>query len=166
MPPKKPKYRLEPLLRIKVKMKRQAEINLAKKIKALEEEKEKIKELEKLKESIAAKRNKVNEKMCDNVSSGQALVRESQLHLGYMDKLKSDERSVEIEIDEQNELIDLAQRAVKRARRDYIDAAQEVDVMEKHKELWLKKEAHKLNAAENKMMNELGNTVHQMNRMK
>jgi hypothetical protein len=38
--------------------------------------------------------------------------------------------------------------------------------MEKHKELWTKKQAAELTAGENKMLNELGNVIHQMNKMR
>jgi hypothetical protein len=46
------------------------------------------------------------------------------------------------------------------------DAATELNVMEKHRELWAKKQAQVLSAWENKQMNELGNALHQINKMR
>ena len=48
------------------------------------------------------------------------------------------------------------------ARRDYIDAARELQVMEKHKELWQKKLNLELNNKEQKELDELGGTIHQL----
>lgn len=164
--PKKEKYRLQSLLRVKEIQRQKAEIILAKRIKEMEEEKDKLKTLEDLKEEIADKREKARREMRNMVSSGQSRIRDSQFHLGYMTKLQEDEDKVDSEIKEQEEAVELAEEKLKKARRDYVDAAQEQDVMEKHKELWMKKQARNLTALENKQMNELGNTLHQLSRMR
>ena len=164
--PKKPKYRLEVLLRMKERAKRAAELALARAIKALEEEKEKLRKLEDKKKEIRMKREKARAEMREKVASGQSRIKESQFHLNYMLKLEDDEKAVDKEIEEQKEVLATATDKLKRARRDYVDAATELNTMEKHKELWSKKERHALSALENKQMNELAGTVHQMNRMK
>ena len=51
-----------------------------------------------------------------------------------------------------------------RARRDYVDAARELQVMEKHKELWEKKLQNELTRKEEREMDELGGTIHQLRR--
>src|SRR3989338_3709893 len=104
--------------------------------------------------------------MRERVSSGKARVKESHFHLDFLTKLKDDAVKMDQEITEQKEEIEVAQGKLKRARRDYMDAASELNVMEKHRELWSKKQAHLLSTLENKQMNELGNVVHQMNRMR
>ena len=164
--PKKPKYRLEVLLKMKERAKRAAEMALARAIKALEEEKEKMKKLEEKKKEIKMKREKARTEMRQKVASGQSRIKESQFHLNYMMKLEDDEKAVDKEIEEQKELVATASDKLKRARRDYVDSATELNTMEKHKELWAKKERQVLSALENKQMNELAGTVHQMNRMR
>lgn len=163
---KKQLYRLQVLLRIKEKVKKKAEIVLAKAIKNLEEEKEKLKRLHEVKQKIIENRKRVQTNMRNHVASGQARIKESQYHLGYVRKLDEDEESIDKEIKEQEEAVELAKQKLKRARRDYIDAATELNIMEQHKELWVKKQERALSALENKQMNELGNTVHQMNKMR
>ena len=164
--PKKPKYRLEVLLQMKERAKRTSEMALARAIRALEEEKEKLKKLEEKKKEIRMKREKARTEMRQKVAGGQSRIKETQFHLNYMTKLEDDEKTVDREIEEQKEEVTTAQDKLKRARRDYVDAATELNTMKKHKELWSKKERQALSALENKQMNELAGTVHQMNRMR
>ncbi len=164
--PAKERYRLEPLLTLKERQKRDSEIALAKAIKALEVEKKKLQKLETLKEEITQKRHMSRKEMSDRVATGQSSVKHSQFHLGYLEKLKEDIERVATEIKEQEEILEHAQEKLKRSRRNYIDAAQDLDVMKKHKELWSKKRDRSLNAAENKQLGELGNVMHQMAKMK
>ena len=103
--------------------------------------------------------------MRTRISSGQASVKDSQFHLGFIEKLKGDEEIIEQEIKDQKEIVRQAEDKLKRAKRDYQEAASDLNVIEKHRELWVKAQRLKLNAAENKLMNELGNTVFQINRM-
>ncbi|OGQ06563.1 MAG: hypothetical protein A3G32_01565 [Deltaproteobacteria bacterium RIFCSPLOWO2_12_FULL_40_28] len=164
--PKKNRYRLEPLLQLKERRKRQTEIALSKAIKKLDDEKEKLKKLTDLKKEVIRQREHARNDMNQKVATGQARIKESQFHLGFMIKLQDDQKKVEDEIKDQTENVVHAEEKLKRARRDYLDAAQELNVMEKHKELWTKKEKKTLDAKENKLMNELGNTVYQLNRMR
>ncbi|EKD42134.1 MAG: Flagellar export protein FliJ, partial [uncultured bacterium] len=163
---KKERYRLEPLLTLKERQKRETEIALAKSIKALEEERNKLEKLMVLKNETTQKREQSRQQLSDKVASGQSMVKSSQFHLGFIEKLKEDLEKIGMEIKEQEESVELAKEKLKRARRNYIDAAQELDVMKKHKELWIKKNKHQLSALENKQMGELANSMHQINRMK
>lgn len=163
---KKQKYRLEPLVKIKGIAKRKTEIALARCIRELGEEKVKLEGLERLKKEIIQKRQKARSDMNKKVSSGNSVVRETQVHLGFMRKLVEDEEKVDGEIVEQKEAVQRAEEKLARGRRDYVDAATELNVMEKHRELWEKRQAGILSALENKKMNELAITVHQMNRVR
>lgn len=164
--PSKPRYRLEVLVRIKERAKRQTEIALAKVLVALEEEKEKLKKLHESVDALRQKKEKARVDMRNKVASGQSRIKDSQFHLGYLTKLKEDEEALEKEITEQKEVIIATDKKLKRARRDYQDAASELNVMQKHRELWIKKQHQALTVAENKQMNDLGNTLHQINKMK
>ncbi|HBF13660.1 MAG TPA: hypothetical protein DDW49_09820 [Deltaproteobacteria bacterium] len=164
--PKKEQYRLEPLVKLKQRQKRESEIKLARAIRELEKEKEILKKIENLKKEIGAKREKTRNDLRKKVASGQARIKESEYYIGFMQKLMDDEEKVDEEIKLQKEVIEKAEEKLKRAKRDYIDAAQELNIMEKHKQLWTKKMRLKLTALEDKKMNELALVAYQMSRMK
>lgn len=163
---KKETYRLEAFLKIKMAARKKTEIALAKALRALKEEETRLAEIRELKQKTTDKKNNYRQEMNQKIRSGQSRIKESQSHLNYLRKLEDDLERLTSEIAAQKELVEEAQKKVKRARRDYVDAATEQNIMEKHRELWLKKQAQLLSALENKQMNELGNTVHQLNRMR
>jgi len=161
---KKQKYRLNVLIVIKERAKKEAEINLARAIRQLEEEKEKLEKLEKEKKEVEERIEKERLEMGQKVATGDALVKDPQFHLNFIKKLQEDLEELERKIEEQKEEIKKAERKVQRCRKFYILAAQDLNMMEKHKELWEKKMKNQLSAEENKMMNEIGNVIHQMNK--
>ena len=159
---KKAKYRLQVLLILKERAKRACEVALAKAIKKLKEEKDKLVELEKEKKKIEARIAEEKLEMRTKVSGGDAKMKDPQVHLNFIRKLEEDLEEMERKIEEQKEEIKKAEKHLQRCRTDYIIAAQEQNMMEKHKELWHKKINNELNMAENKILNELGNVIHQM----
>ncbi len=163
---KKEKYRLEALLKIKLRQKREAEISLARAIRILEDEKNLLQSMEDTKAEILRKKEKSRTDLNEKIASGQSTIKQSHFHLGYMTKIKEDEDKIAAEISEQEETVSVAQEKLGRARRNYIDAAGELNVMEKHKELWTKKVEKRLTATENKQLGELANVMHQINKMK
>lgn len=162
----KPKYRLQVLLIIKERAKKAAEIALAKALKQLAEEEKKLKELEEEKKRIEERIAKERREMHEKIAGGGALIKDPQVRQNFLRKLGEDLEEMERKIEEQKEAIRQAKIRVQRCRQDYIIAAQELNVMEKHKELWLKKLKKELTAKEDKLMNELGQVVHQMNKMR
>lgn len=162
--PKKPKYRLQVLVTLKEKAKKRAEIALARAIMALKEEQEKLKKLEAEKKKIEERIAKERRELHDEVASGQARAKDPQVRLNFLRKLKEDLEDTEKRIEEQKEIIRQAELKVARARQDYILAAQELNMMEKHRELWEKKTKKVLDDKENKVLGELGQVIHQMRR--
>lgn len=162
MPPKAAHYRLQALLNYKARMKRHAEVALARAIKKLEEAKKKLEDLKEEKKEIIRKRKESRLDLHHRVGSGTSAAKDSRIHINYVQSLEEDEKAKEKEIEAQKGVIEEAEKAVKRARRDYIDAAKELQVMEKHKELWAKKLQHEINMKEEKEMDELGNIIHQL----
>ncbi len=163
---KKEKYRLEAMLTVKHRNKRNCEIELGRAFKALKEEEEKLKELEEEKQEIIQRREDSRRDHAVRVASGESQVSESHTHMNFIKKLIEDEEKKDEEIKEQKEVIEKAEERVAQAKRDYIDACKEVKIMEKHKELWKKKIKNELEREELKVMNELGNTLHQLRSMK
>jgi len=161
---KKQKYRLEPLLTVKERYKKQTEIELGKAIKKLKEEKERLKVLEREKEEIIRKKKEARLEMSRRVAVGETRIFDSSIHLNYLEKLQDDLTAKEKEIERQHELIKEAEQNLVKARRNYIDACRDLKSLQKHKELWLKKLKKELNLREQKEMNELGNVIHQLRR--
>ena len=133
---------------------------------AFKKEQETLKELEEEKADIIQRRNDTRREMSQRVSSGESQVSESQIHLNFIKKLIEDEEKKQEEIEEQKEVLLRAEERVAQAKRDYIDACKEVKIMEKHKELWKKRLKKELDKKEAKVMNELGNVLHQLRGMK
>jgi len=161
----KEKYRLQALLNIKMREKKRTEIALAMAIKEFNEAKERLKELEKEKEEIILKWKETREEMSKGMTAGSSIF-DGTVYTNFLKKLKDDEKDKEKEIEEQEEVVEEAKEAVASARRDYIDAAKEHKIMEKHKELWKKKVQKEINKKEERELNDLGNTVHQLKKWK
>lgn len=159
----KPKYRLQALLTIKHRAKQRAEVMLAKAIIALTKAREKLKKLKEEKEEIVEKWKASRAEMKRKMLSG-AVVKEGNVHVNYLRKLKEDEEAKQVEIEDQEAVVLDCEEGVARARRDYVDAARELQVMEKHKELWEKKVRNEITRKEELEMDELGGTIHQLRR--
>ena len=159
----KPKYRLEALLRIKARMKKRAEMALARAIIELKEAKEKLKKLEEEKEKIVERWEEARREMKAEMATG-IMVKKSNVHVNFMRKLKEDEEAKQEEIEDQEAVVEDCEAAVARARREYIDAAKELQIMEKHKDLWEKKVRHEISRKEERELDELGSSIHQLRR--
>lgn len=159
------RYRLQALLIIKEREKNRAAELLARAIMALHEAREKEKKLIKEKEEIVHKWFAARDEMRREMDRG-AVVAEGNSHVNFLRKLKEDEEKKQQEIDEQHEIVIEAEEAVSAARRDYIDAAKEHQIMTKHKELWQKKIQAELTRKEEREFDELGNTIHQIRKWK
>lgn len=158
--PKK-KYRLQALLRIKARQKKRAEIALAKAIAELKAAKEKLEKLKEEKKKIVERWREARREMKAKMDFG-GKVGEGNVHVNFLRKLKEDEEAKEEEIEEQKRVIEECVGKVARARQDYIDAARELQIMEKHKELWEKKVQEEISSREQRELDELGNTIHQL----
>lgn len=156
------KYRLEPLLEMKRRARKKAEIALARAIVKLEQEKKKLKKLEEEKKEIIQKRKNFRLKLHERMVSGDAHAKDGWAGMNFLRKLEDDEKKKDEEIERQKEVIENCEIQLKRAKRDYIDAVKEQRVMEKHKELWKKKVDQEITRAEEREMDELGNVIHQL----
>lgn len=159
--PKKERYRLQALLTLRQRMKKKAEFALARALKELQKAKERLKELEKEKEEILEEQEKARVEMTGRMNMA-AKVGEGNVYVNFLRKLKDDEKDKEEEIEDQKGVVQEKEEGVAIARREYIDAAKQMRIMEKHKELWEKKQRQELNRREQKEMDELGGTIHQL----
>lgn len=161
---KKARYRLQPILNIKAKLKRASEIELSKAIRQLEVEKKKLKSLEEEKEALLKNIANRRREHADKVSMGESSIRDNDLFFNFLRRLKEDGEKLDERILDQKDQVAFAEEKLRRARRNYIHACNELKMMEKHKELWEKKLKALLNAKEEKELGELGNVVFQLNR--
>jgi len=159
----KAKYRLQVLLNMKAMAKKRAEIALSKAIAELQKAKKYLDELKKEKSLILKRRREARSEMKRKMDIG-GVIGESNVHVNFLRKLKEDADAKQDEIDDQEIYIESCESEVVRTRHDYIDAARELQVMEKHKELWEKKQRDELSRIEQREMDELGNTIHQLRR--
>ena len=157
----KPKYRLEALLRIKARMKKRAEMALARAIIELKKAKERLEELKEEKERIVERWEEARKEMRAEMDAG-VVVKKGNVHVNFMRKLKEDEEAKQEEIEDQEAVVEDCEAAVARARREYIEAAKQLQIMEKHKELWEKKVRNEISSREVKEMDELGGTIHKL----
>ncbi len=159
------RYRLQALLIIKEREKERAAGELARAIAALLEARKKEQELIKEKEEIVRKWFKARDEMRNEMDKG-AVIAEGNTHVSFLRKLKEDEEAKQKEIDEQHEVVLEASTRVAKARREYIDAAKEHQVMVKHKDLWQKKIQAELSRKEEREFDDLGNVIHQLKKWK
>ncbi|MDO8527187.1 MAG: hypothetical protein Q7T03_05815 [Deltaproteobacteria bacterium] len=159
----KTRYRLEAMLRIKLRDKKRAEILLAKAITFFNEAKKKLEELKEEKKKICLEQKESRKKMDVEMNAG-GKVGKGCFHVNYLRKLKEDEAAKEEEIKEQEGVIEEAKEKVAKARRAYIDAAKQMQIMDKHKELWTRKIKKEISRREEKEMDELGQTIHGIKR--
>ncbi len=157
------KYRLEPLLRIKARAKRRAEIILARAIGHLEREKTRKEELETEKADLNASKKEARTALDNMLYSESGVVADSFRYTDFLKGLDEDVKQKDRDIERQDGVIEDANVVVSRARRDYIGAAQECEVMEKHKELWEKRREKEITRREQKEMDDLGQVIHQLN---
>lgn len=150
------------MLEMKKRAKKRAEIRLAQALIKLEQEKKKLKKLEEEKEEIRKKKKQSHRELHEKVLEGQAHARDGSVRVNYLRKLEDDEKKKDQEIEEQKQVIENCELAVKRARRDYIDAAKDLRVMEKHRDLWKKKLQKEISKIEEREMDELANVIHQL----
>lgn len=143
-----------------------AEIALARAIQKLSQERQKLEKLEEEKQELKKRIAQEYEEMRVKIASGGAKMRDPQVALNFIRKLREDLEDLDSRIEEQKEVIKSAEKYVARCKTNYVLAAQELNMMEQHKELWTKKMNHELSMEENKMLNELGNVIHQMNKMR
>jgi flagellar export protein FliJ len=163
---KKEKYRLETMLQVRLRNKRNAEIELGKALKVLKDEEARLRDLEEEKQDIVRRREDSRRDHSLKVASGESRISESHSHMNFIKKLQEDEDKKDKEITQQQGVVKQAEQKVALKKRDYIVACKEVKIMEKHKELWKKKLKVQLEKEEAKVMNELGNVLHTLRAMR
>ncbi len=155
-----PKYRLEPVLAKKQKQKDEAQEALAKVQAELREAETRREELEtelvKLREDRAEARRRQQDEMLTKCMSGLGAGRIQSFVKGQEVR----EETKRQEIREQDHVIEKVRLRLEEQKLILMEAAREVQGMEKHKEEWLAKIRKEAEEAEAKEMDEIGTAIH------
>lgn len=157
------RYRLQALLNLRLREKKRSEVALAQAISFLQEAKKKLEKLKEEKKEILKQQREARHKM-DAEMMGGGFIGEGCFHVNFLRKLKEDVEAKQEEIEDQTEVIEEAKEKVAKAKRNYIEAVKQYRMMEEHKALWAKKIKKELDRKEEKLMDELGQTIHSIRR--
>jgi flagellar export protein FliJ len=154
------KYRLEPVLNVREQAKREAERLLAARIGQLERAEQELarreREVELCRERQAAARAEMLEEMCDGAAANRALA-----HRTHLADLRLIEGELVAAVEEQKGVVARCEAEVEKARAALVEAAREVRVIEKHREVWRERERRELARREQKLNDEIGAILHE-----
>lgn len=154
-----PKYRLQPVLDKRQKIKEDAEQALGAAQKKVDEEKKKEEECVQL--VIQAKQRKEDSKaeMNRKMMEEKLEVRNIQQHKDYLKSLDFEIRKAESKLEEQRNRVKAAEQIVIQKRNDLVEATKEYQAIEKHKEKWSTTIKKEMEEAEQKEAEEIGNVL-------
>jgi flagellar export protein FliJ len=154
------KYRLEPVLQKKQKLRDEAQEALAAAQAALREEERKketlVAELEQLRVERKEARRRRQDEMLEKGMSGMGASRVQQ----FVDGTEAREKRKQEEITEQESAIESARLRLDEQKLILVEAAKEVQAMEKHKEETHARFKKELEVAEAREMDEIGTAIH------
>lgn len=153
------KYRLDVLLKTRMREKKKAEEALAKAIVALNKARRREEELVEEKKKIHERWKEYRAEMRAKMDLG-GRVQEGNVYVRYLRKLQEEEEAKQEEIHKQREEIKRCEDKVADCRRAYINAVKALQVMEKHKDLWRKALMAELSRKEEREFDELGTIIH------
>ena len=156
-----PKYRLQVLLEIRERAKKEAEENFAQAMRELAEEEQRLQQEKDLLEQMIADRHRRREDYSRKLASGEMKVTDQSNAYRYIERLKERELEQQAVIDAQQERVREAEKEVKRAQAALVEATQALKALEKHKEKWAKQVRKERMAREEDTLDEIGQTIFQ-----
>ena len=162
-----PPYRLQTLLEMRERAKKEAEQAFSDAVKALEKERL---ELQRMEEELvtrkAERKQKVMAYLQQVMAKGNAGVSGFNQMNRYEERLKDEEAQLALEIERQKEAVRNAEKLVEQRRWVMAEAAKELKAIEKHKENWKKAVKAERDAREDLSQEEIGNTLFLMRQRK
>lgn len=164
---KPPKYRLEPVLDEKIRLREDAVKFLNKKREELAAEERKLEQIKAELQAAIERRDTMVQEYNDNMFGGKYTVDEIKVRKLHIEDMNLKIEEIKQGVEHQKKAVERAKQEVSKAEDALIAASKEVQVMEKHKENWLralkeeelKKEARQLEEIAQQMY-----TAAQMNR--
>ncbi len=153
------KYRLQPVLDKRQKIKEDAEQALGAAQKKVEEEQRKEQECVQL--VIQAKQRKEDAKaeMNRKMLEEKLEVGKIRQHKDYLKSLDFEIKKAEEKLEEQKRRVKAAEEIVIQKRNDLVEATKEYQAIEKHKENWATTLRKQMDEAEQKEAEEIGNVL-------
>ncbi len=152
---KKPEYRLEVLLEMRARKKKEAEEALGAAMAAHKKEVDKQKEMEAELERMIAKREQRKREYAEKAMRGEMAAQEVVSANTYIERLKEAEESQKNAIEGQKAVVAQKLEEVNAARQNLINATQELKALEKHKEKFIEEWKKEMQAKEEEVMDEL-----------
>jgi flagellar export protein FliJ len=156
-----PKYRLQTLLELRERAKKDAEEVFAQALQQLAEEEARLREEEENLERMIEDRHRRREEYARKLASGEMKVTDQSNAYRYIERLKEKEVEQQTVIDAQKEQVREAEKEVKRAQDALVLANQELKALEKHKEKWEEEVKRERMLREENAMDELGQSIFQ-----
>lgn len=156
-----PKYRLQTLLEMRERAKKEAEEVFAHAMQALRDEEARLKQEEDNLERMIEDRHRRREEYARQLASGEMKVTDQSNAYRYIERLKEKEVEQQTVIDAQKEQVREAEKEVKRAQALLVEATQELKALEKHKEKWAEAVKRERMMREEATMDEIGQAIFQ-----
>lgn len=155
------KYRLQALLEIRERAKKEAEELFAQAMQYLAEEKERLRQEEELLEQMIADRHRRREDYAQKLATGEMKITDQSNAYRYIERLKEKEVEQQTVIDAQQEQVREAEKEVRRAQEALVLATQDLKALEKHKEKWEEEVRKERQMREENIMDEIGQSIFQ-----
>ena len=155
----KPEYRLSTVLKMRERKKEAAEQFLAECLKALRVEQDRLRDMENELERMIAKRNTKMREYSEKAMRGEMVAQAVTSSNVYIERLKELEESQKDAIEGQKSVIVQNAEAVRGARKDLVDATQDLKALEKHKEKWEDEVKREMQVKQDEAMDEIAQTI-------
>src|SRR5688572_21393247 len=157
--PKQPEYRLQVLLEIRERKKKETEEALGAAMAAHKREVDKQKEMEAELERMIAKREAKKREYAEKAMRGEMAAMEVVSANTYIDRLKEAEEAQKNAIEGQKAVVAQKLEDVNAARQNLAKATQDLKALEKHKEKFTEDWKREMDAKEAETMDELGQMI-------
>src|SRR5262249_14157527 len=128
------KYRLDPLLQQRTRVKQQAEQSLAERLRELTEEEKRLGEVQMQETELRGLQERTRSELLQTSSGKQLTGDEIRQRLNYLRGVDQDLESAKGEVFSQKQAVDESQVKLIQARQFLAECAREVEVLEKHRD--------------------------------
>lgn len=156
----KAKYRLQVVLDIRERAKKDAAEAVALCRRKIADAEEELERRKKAVEESREKQEKEKDKMLSEMRGG-VLAKQIMAHKGYLGRLKDEEEFLAEKVEEQRRTLAKANQELEKALEKLTEASKELKVIETHKEKWQTALRKELEKKEEKMNDEIGAILYQ-----
>lgn len=154
------KYRLQPVLDKRQKIKEDAEKALGVAQKKLEEEKKKEEECVLVIQQIKQRKEDSKAEMNRKMMEAAIEIEKVRTHKDYLKSLDYEIKKAEEKLEDQKKRVKAAEQVVAQKREDLLEATKEFQAIEKHKENWATALKKQMEEAEQNEAEEIGQVLY------